>query len=179
MMNIVAVSGSLRRISSNTELLRAATLLAPAEMRITLYADLGNLPQFSPDLDENAPPIVEVWRQLLLDADGVLICSPEYAHGIVGALKNALDWVVGTMNLVGKPVGLINVSARAVHAQAALHEVVTTMGWNIVADASPVIAVQGKNLDAAAIAADTDLAAQVRASLAALQQAISEQRANG
>lgn len=178
MIKIVALSGSLRQVSSNTELLRAAIVLAHDSLHITLYEDLSNLPQFNPDFEENAPSIVDAWRELLLAADGLLICSPEYAHGIPGSMKNALDWAVGTMGLSGKPVGLINASAHAVHAQAALTEVITTMGWNIVADASPVIPVQGKNLSATKIATDPTFAVQLQQVLQALKQASQEYREN-
>ena len=95
-MKILAISGSLRRVSSNSTLLRAATLLAPEGMEITLFEGLGGLPHFNPDLEGTEPPSVPDFRARLQAADGVLICSPEYAHGVPGVLKNALDWVVGS-----------------------------------------------------------------------------------
>jgi NAD(P)H-dependent FMN reductase len=110
------VSGSLRRFSSNTALLEAAALVAP-ELELTLYAGLAQLPPFNPDLDdEGAPPPVLAWREQLRAARGVLFCVPEYAHGLPGALKNALDWVVGSGELVDKPVAILSGAPRATFA---------------------------------------------------------------
>jgi chromate reductase, NAD(P)H dehydrogenase (quinone) len=82
-MKIVAITGSLRTASSNTALLRAMSQLAPPDVEIVLYEDLGNLPHFNPDLDEDVPPeSVARLRALLEAAGGVLISSPEYAHGV-------------------------------------------------------------------------------------------------
>src|SRR5690349_21363282 len=104
-MRILAISGSLREGSSNTAVLQAAAALAPLGVEIILYDGLGRLPHFNPDLDgENAVAPVAEWRARLQSADGVLISSPEYAHGVPGSLKNALDWVVGSGEFVNKPV---------------------------------------------------------------------------
>src|SRR5438105_3807739 len=105
-MQILGISGSLRRVSSNTALLRAASLLAPQGVEITLYDGLGDLPPFNPDLEGAEPPSVLDFRARIQEADGVLISSPEYAHGVPGVLKNALDWLVGSekIEIVGKPV---------------------------------------------------------------------------
>jgi chromate reductase, NAD(P)H dehydrogenase (quinone) len=74
-------------------------------VEIILYDGVSRLPHFSPDLDgENAPAPVADWRAQLKTSDGVLISSPEYAHGVPGSLKNALDWVVGSGEFVEKPV---------------------------------------------------------------------------
>lgn len=138
-MNIIAISGSLRRDSSNLALLRAAARVAPAGVRIVAYEGLGGLPPFNPDLDEegSAPPAsVAELRRLLIAADAVLISSPEYAHGVPGVLKNMLDWLVSTGELVGKPVALLNASpAGGAYAQASLLETLRTMNWNVVAEA--------------------------------------------
>jgi NAD(P)H-dependent FMN reductase len=126
-IRILAISGSLRAISLNTALLRAATSLAPEGVAISLYGGLGDLPHFNPDLEGAEPPSVLDFRTQLQRSDGVLISSPEYAHGVPGVLKNALDWLVGSGELVGKPVALLNASPRATHAQASLIETLTTM----------------------------------------------------
>src|SRR5687768_3855814 len=112
-MKIVAISGSLRSASSNGVLLRAAARIAPEDVSIVLYDGLGRLPHFNPDDDrEGAEPPAEVGelRRLLIKADGVLISSPEYAHGVPGVLKNMLDWLVSTGELSGKRVALLNAS---------------------------------------------------------------------
>ena len=94
-MRFLAISGSLRLASSNTALLRAAALVAPEGVEIILYRGLGDLPHFNPDLEAAEPPSVTEFREQVRISDGLLISSPEYAHGVPGVLKNALDWLVG------------------------------------------------------------------------------------
>jgi NAD(P)H-dependent FMN reductase len=107
-MLILAISGSLRRQSSNATALQAAIHLAPPTMRIELCAGLVELPFFNPDLDnEDAPPAVQAFRERIGAADGLLICSPEYARGVAGVLKNALDWLVSSLEFPDKPVATI------------------------------------------------------------------------
>jgi NAD(P)H-dependent FMN reductase len=102
-MKIIAICGSLRSQSSNRALLQAAVKLAPEGMEITIYEGLAGLPHFNPDDDEEdttpPQPVAEL-RALLAAADGILISSPEYAHGVPGSLKNALDWLVSDGVLV-------------------------------------------------------------------------------
>jgi NAD(P)H-dependent FMN reductase len=173
-MLILAISGSLRRQSSNTAALQAAIRLAPPTMRIELYAALGELPFFNPDLDnENAPPAVQAFRRRIGAADGLLICSPEYARGVAGVLKNALDWLVSSLEFPDKPVAIINASQRATHADAALRLTLQTMSARLVGNASFVLPLQGRNLDAEGIIADTALAAIVRAALGELAELVS------
>ena len=168
-MLILAISGSLRRQSSNTTALQAAIRLAPPTMRIELYSVLSELPFFNPDLDnEDAPPAVQAFRQRIGAADGLLICSPEYARGIAGVLKNALDWLVSSLEFPDKPVAIINASQRATHADAALRLTLETMSARLVGNSSFVLPLQGRNLDAEGIIADTALAAVVRAALGEL-----------
>lgn len=135
-VKIVAISGSLRARSSNAALLRAAARFAP----VVMYEGLGALPPFNPDLDEEgvAPPAeVAELRRLLVEADAVLISSPEYAHGVPGVLKNMLDWLVSVGALAGKRVALLNASpAGGTYAQASLLETLRTMNWNVVLEAS-------------------------------------------
>jgi NAD(P)H-dependent FMN reductase len=103
-MKIVAISGSLRAHSSNAALLGAAAVVAPPGVELDVYEGLSSLPLFNPDFDEEGmtppPPVAEL-RARLADADGVMLCSPEYAHGMPGALKNALDWLVSVGALLG------------------------------------------------------------------------------
>ncbi|HJQ38581.1 MAG TPA: NADPH-dependent FMN reductase [Thermoanaerobaculia bacterium] len=139
-MKIVGISGSLRRHSSNSTLLRAVERIAPPGVEIILYDGLGELPPFNPDLDQEGsvpPDAVARLRSLLIDADALLISSPEYAHGVPGVLKNMLDWLVSTGELVGKPVALLNASpAGGMYAQTSLRETLQTMNWKLVIEAS-------------------------------------------
>ena len=127
MINLLAISGSLRAASGNSALLRAAIACAPAGVQISLYEDLGHLPIFNPDHDLHAPAYVQALRGRVTSADGLLIASPEYAHGVTGAIKNALDWLVSSEGFVDKPVLLFNTGNGAVHAHAALLETLRTM----------------------------------------------------
>lgn len=171
-VRILAISGSLRAASSNTALLRAAALLAPEGVEITVYGGLGELPHFNPDLEEAEPPAVTELRHQVRIADGLLISSPEYAHGVPGVLKNALDWLVGGDEFIGKPVALLNASPRAIHAQASLRETVITMSGRIVDEASIAVPLLAKNLDAADIAAHPEMSKAVEAAVVAFARAI-------
>jgi NAD(P)H-dependent FMN reductase len=139
-MRIVAISGSLRAGSMNARVLHAAAAVAPAGLEIVVYEKIGDLPHFNPDLDHEgapAPPPVAELRALLDGAGGLLISTPEYAHGVPGTLKNALDWLVSTDVLGRKPVVLLNASATGGgYALAALTETLRTMGADVLTHAS-------------------------------------------
>ena len=174
-MKILAISGSLRRVSSNATLLRAAMLLAPHGMEITIFEELGDLPHFNPDLEGAEPPSVLNFLARLQASDGVLISSPEYAHGVPGVLKNALDWVVGSGEIVAKPVALWNASPRSTYAQASLMEILTTMDARLVAEACIAVPVSGSKLDVEGIASHVEISPILRTALLALAQTIGKQ----
>ncbi len=120
-IKILAISGSLRASSSNTAILQAAIKLAPDNVEIKLYESMGELPHFNSDLDNDDPPeIIQGLRKELNDADGVMICTPEYAHNMPGSLKNLLDWNVSSSVLYHKPVAMI---ATGEYALSTLKEV--------------------------------------------------------
>ncbi len=180
-LQLLAISGSLRATSSNTTVLHALRSVAPANVTITLYDRLGELPYFNPDLDgESATPPAPVGelRTLIGQADGLLISSPEYAHGVPGVLKNALDWLVSSLEFPGKPVALINISPRSTFVQASLSEILTTMSASLIADPAFTIALPRPGLDVASMLADPSLAQSLQAALAAFVQAIMVHRAN-
>jgi len=171
-MRFLAISGSLRRVSSNTTLLRAAALLAPAGIEVILYEGLGDLPHFNPDLESDEPPAVTDLRAQVQAADGLLISSPEYAHGVPGVLKNALDWLVGGFEFIDKPVALLNATPPATYAQESLAETVRVMSGRLVSEASIAVPLRGRKIDAAGIAADPEIAGAVQEALAAFARAI-------
>lgn len=110
-MKILAISGSLRAVSTNAALLRAMATLVPPDIEWRLADPMDRLPHFNPDHDvDPAPDAVRAWRAELAEAEGVVFCSPEYAHGIPGTLKNALDWDVSSGKLYRKPVVLVSAS---------------------------------------------------------------------
>src|SRR5690242_8350735 len=107
-MKILALSGSLRKHSSNTALLSSAKTIAEKSVQIEIYEGLADLPYFNPDLDGDSPPLpVQKLRSAISGSNALLISTPEYAHGIPGVLKNALDWLVSDPQFAGKPVGII------------------------------------------------------------------------
>ena len=121
MKNILAISGSLRQGSSNHAILRYLGSIIPAAINYTIYNELALIPAFDPGLDTDTPPEpVSALRELLSKADGIIICTPEYAFGVPGSLKNMLDWLVSSSTLVDKPVALITASLGGEHAHASL-----------------------------------------------------------
>lgn len=111
---LLLISGSTRAGSTNTAALATARAIAPRGCTTFLYGELAALPVFNPDDDHDPLPttVVELRRQIGL-ADGVLFCTPEYAGGLPGGLKNLLDWTVGGGEFYLKPVAWINVSSVA------------------------------------------------------------------
>jgi len=177
-VRVLAISGSLRRASSNSALVAAAIHVAPSAVHVSVFHDLAELPPFNPDIEsEGTPDAIVNFRAKLRACDAVLISSPEYAHGVPGVLKNALDWLVGSGELVDKPVSLINASTRATRAWASLAETLTVMSARVILDASITIPVQGRSLDAEGIAADSALATLLRSSIEILADAARESRA--
>jgi len=175
-LRLLAISGSLRAASYNTALLRAAALLAPDNVEIVLYTDIVNLPLFNPDLEGYEPDSVLNLRKLVGSVDGILIASPEYAHGVSGVMKNALDWLVSGEEFVGKPVALYNTSPRASHAYAALQEIISVMSAYIVNEACISVALLGTQLDAMGIVAHPEIAQSMRQSLLDFTRAISNSK---
>jgi NAD(P)H-dependent FMN reductase len=171
-MRILAISGSLRAASSNTRLIAALRLLAPPGVEVVVYDGLGELPHFNPDLDGDiVPGPAELRRQVGL-CDGLVICSPEYAHGVAGSMKNALDWLVPSLEFPETPVALINASPHAVHADAHMRETLTLMNAHLVEAASVTIPLQGQPMTPEQIAAHPDLGPRIAAALAAFTAAI-------
>ena len=136
---------------------------------VSIFRTLDELPPFNPDLEgDSAPESVLRFRAQLQTSDAVLISSPEYAHGVPGVLKNALDWVVSSGELVDKPIALINTSARATHAWASLAETLAVMSAHVIPAASITISLDGRALDGDGIANDTGLSTAVKSAIEAL-----------
>ena len=171
-MKILAISGSLRAASLNSLLLRAVARLAPPTMRVELYRDLGTLPLFNPDLETSDPESVATLRARLNAAEAVIIGSPEYAHGVSAAMKNALDWMVGNESLVNKPVALFNTSPRATHAQAALRETLQTMSARVIDEACIAVPLLGSGLSEDGVVSHPEIRTAVAIALSALEQAV-------
>jgi len=145
MLRILGLSGSLRRGSHNTNLLRAAATMLPPGAELEVYGGLRDLPPYDADLDVNpAEPAVARLREALAKADGILIATPEYNGSIPGVLKNALDWASRPFPdnaLRGKPVAVIGASTGlfgAVWAQAETRKVLGVIGADVIDHELPV-----------------------------------------
>ncbi|SRR5579883_1502659 len=176
MIKILAISGSLRSSSFNTALLRAAIGLAFDNIDILIYDRLGNLPHFNPELDtDNPPAAVKDWRDQLKASGGVLICTPEYAHGVPGVLKNALDWIVSSGEFVNKPTAVISASPSpdgGEKAHASLLQTLRVMTAEIVEESKMLIPGVSAKLNKSGEITDPATAQELQALLNALAQAI-------
>jgi NAD(P)H-dependent FMN reductase len=133
-MRLLAISGSLRAASTNRVLLDAFARHAPEGIDVDMCGDIGRLPLFNPDHDgDRRPPAVATLARRVGEADGLLIASSEYAHGIPGPLKNALDWLVSGFEIPNKPVMLVHASMRGVFMREHLSEVLRTMSTRLFA----------------------------------------------
>lgn len=136
---ILAICGSTRQNSANLNLLNAITKLFSDEVDIRIFEGLSKIPHFSPDLDNDNPPgDVSGFRQQLKQADGILICTPEYAMGVPGTLKNAIDWTVSSMEFSHKPVVLITASTLGHKGHQSLMETLKIIEADI-ADSSQLV----------------------------------------
>ena len=128
-MKILAICGSLQQKSSNLSLLEHAIAVAPLGVEIQLYDGLRHLPQFNPDLERDAElPLVRELRHALSSSAAVLIASPEYGHSLPGALKNAIDWLIGTGELERKIVAITAAVPAVERGQRGLKALADTLG---------------------------------------------------
>lgn len=139
-IRVAALSGGLRAASVNTALLGEIAARAPDWFAVGLVP-IGDLPLFNPDLEADLPGAVAAFRAEIAAADALIIASPEYAHGVSGVLKNALDWLVASEDFSGKPVAVLNAAPRAHHAVTALREILRTMAARIVDDVPLITAI--------------------------------------
>lgn len=171
---LYALCGSQRRASTNRLLLEALREHAPQGISIEICELTGDLPIFNPDREgESTPAIVEEFAAKVRAADGVIVACPEYAHGMPGGFKNALDWLVSRDEVPFKPLMLAHASHRGEFVLSQLEEVLTTMSFAIAEEAFLRVPVLGKTLEAqkqtlAAAAEDGTLAAALNAFRAAI-----------
>lgn len=171
-MKILAISGSLRAASINSALLRAAARLAPPGVQVAILQGVGELLLFNPDLESEIPPSVAALRDEVAAADALLIASPEYAHGVSGAIKNVLDWLVSDERFSHKLVAVFNASPRALHADAALRETLAMMSAVIVEEASITLPLLGAEITEADMLGSPQVAGAVRRALVVLHAAV-------
>jgi chromate reductase len=160
-VRVLALCGSLRARSYSAALLRACRMLAPAGTEVSLFTGLGDLPLFNPDMEaQPAQSVRQLW-DAVERADVLLIASPEYAHGVTGTMKNALDWLVGFTPFVGKPVAVLNPAAQSTHADQAIRETLRTMSAELIEAACLRIPVNGSRLSDVQIRAEPRFAALI------------------
>ena len=156
-MNFLGLSGSLRAASTNSALIDAMRGCAPDGCTLSIYDGLGRLPIFNPDDEQRPGAEVPRLTAMVVQADGLVIACPEYAHGVPGGLKNALDWLVSGEAAIGKPAMLVHASPRSRISRAALREILKTMSFDVLDGEEVEIALLGKKPeDVAAILARLD-----------------------
>jgi chromate reductase, NAD(P)H dehydrogenase (quinone) len=159
-LNVVAIPGSLRANSSSHKIINIISSLVPAGTDYTVYDGVGRLPHF--DDHQTLYPEVTKFREILAGADAVLICTPEYAFGVPGSLKNALDWTVASGEFVNKPVGLITASSQGEHAHAAMKLILTAINSKLLEEATLLIPFIRSKFDAAGELKDQALESDLR-----------------
>ncbi|HET9989479.1 MAG TPA: NAD(P)H-dependent oxidoreductase [Kofleriaceae bacterium] len=163
-MKLFALSGSLRATSSTAAIVRAIARIDGVELE---HANIAELPHFSPDLDEAPPASVLALRAAIGAADAMVIVTPEYAHGMPGSLKNALDWLVSAAEPIDKRVLLVSASpGGAAHAHAQFSEVLRTMSMRLVDGGAHVFS--RSKLDASGEVADSAMLGALRDGVARL-----------
>ncbi len=125
---ILAISGSIRKNSSNEAILKLIAKLYADDLEFLVYHDIDELPYFNPDLDyEMIAESVKSFRELIEKADGIIVCTPEYVFSLPGALKNALEWTVSTTVFSNKPFAFIVASGSGEKAFESLDVIMSTL----------------------------------------------------
>ena len=177
-LQLLLVSGSLRAGSTNTAVLETARMLAPKRVNAVLYRGMGGLPHFNPDDDREGETVhgaVTELREQVESADALLICTPEYAGALPGALKNLLEWTVGDAGTYRKPVAWINASGGAAptggaDAHDSLRKVLGYVHADIVDVACKRIPLTRDAIGPEGTIADPQIREQITAALTALTQ---------
>lgn len=126
---ILAIIGSTRENSTNLRIVKAIAELSREQFSIKIFDKIAQLPYFNPDYDSATPlKKIAAFRKQIEQADGILICTPEYVFSLPGSLKNALEWTVSTVIFTDKPTALITASASGEKAHEELKLIMTTLG---------------------------------------------------
>ena len=176
-MRVLAISGSLRSGSYNTELLRAAQELAPDGVELELYDGLAALPPYDQDVQDSAPAPVQELRERIASADALLIATPEYNGSIPGVLKNAIDWASRpplASPLARKPVAITGASTGlggTARAQQQLRDALEFPGAIVVEEPEVLVREAFMRFDEDGELADEEARAEIAALLEALVEA--------
>lgn len=137
---VKAICGSTRKKSTNLNLLYAMKELSRNYLDITIFESIDLIPHFNPDLDNESPPTEVIrFRKELREANAILICTPEYAMGVPGTLKNAIDWTVSSMEFSKKPTALITASSLGEKGHASLLETLQVVEADITSNTQLII----------------------------------------
>lgn len=175
-MRVLGISGSLRRDSHNTKLLRAAAELLPPGAELVIWGELKAIPPFDEDEEHAPPPAVESLKQAVSESDAVLVVTPEYNHSLPGQLKNALDWLsrpIEDSPMRGKAAAVVGASTGlfgAVWSQAEGRKVLSALGARVLDRELPVPQAH-ERFDADGRLTDDDLRAELRELLMELTNA--------
>ena len=173
---VLLISGSLRRGSTNSALLRTAQVVAPDGVEAVVYTGLDRLPAFNPDLDTPAslPGRVAGLRAAIRASDAILLSTPEYAGALPGSFKNLLDWTVGdddSRSIYRKPVAWVNVSTSPTGAADAHESLRTVLGYvhaTVVKEACTPIPVRRDMVGADGLICDPTVRARIAATITTL-----------
>jgi len=171
--SVLAISGSLRAGSSNHNILKFLGGLVPNDTNYSIYERLAHIPPFDPGLDHEHPPeAVSELRSFMKNAAGIVICTPEYAFGVPGQLKNMLDWMVSSSSLVDQPVALITASSVGTHAHAALLLTLGALSAKVTDEATLLIPFIRSKIDAEGNIIDKETERALRGAMKAFLEAI-------
>ena len=150
-MRLLGICGSLQAHSANAALLDVARDVAAPDVEVVTFDALADVPAFNPDTDP-PPAAIEGFRELVQSTDGLLIATPEYAHGLPGSLKNLLDWMVGTGELYSRRVAIVSAAPapeRGKHARADLERTLRAQGAEVLTSVTVAVptAVRGSECD--------------------------------
>lgn len=171
---IVAISGSLKSTSANTNILREMAKIAPENVIINIVEGLDHLPHFNPEIIQEIAAVTD-FRNQIKAADAVIFSTPEYAFGVPGVLKNALDWLVSSGELNGKAVAAISVSPMHTggdKALASLLLILSALGTNTSQNAALAIGTIKSKIDGTGQITDTETLEELKAVLASLLESI-------
>jgi NAD(P)H-dependent FMN reductase len=173
MKNIFAISGSLREGSSNHEILRLLGKMMPSTISYLIYDGIRDIPAFDPGIDNDIPPApVSGLREKLSQADGIIISTPEYAFGVPGALKNALDWTVSSGSFSGKPTALITASTGGENAHEAMIKILGALDAKLSSKTTLLIQFVRSKMDANGNITDIDTTQKLQTLLEAFTNVV-------
>ena len=163
MKNVVAIIGSATTSSANHKLIEYIRTEASDTFQVTIYDRLKTLPHFDPELSlEHTPSAIREMRNLIEDADGVIISTPEYVFSIPSGLKNAIEWCVATTVFSGKPLGIITASTSGIKGHEELQLIMRTLTATFTPETTLLIqGVKGK-IDAHGVIIDLETRESLR-----------------